>query len=63
MSTERETTSRSLDVFSQTPGAILYRGPEGWRALEPGTPGQVLAIGDDRLPYWAWRDELPTSSS
>lgn len=53
--------SRSLDVFGQKPGSILIRTTEGWRALPPGEIGQVLAIGEDGLPSWFWRDDLPTA--
>jgi len=46
-----ERISRSLDVFSQTPGAILYRGAEVWEALGPGPDGAVLIMRDG-LPAW-----------
>lgn len=41
-----------LDHFSAEPGSILYRGPEMWEALPPGTVGQVLVLNDDLLPEW-----------
>lgn len=44
--------SRALDVFSTEPGAILYRDDDGWRALSPGNPGDILVIGDDNKPHW-----------
>jgi hypothetical protein len=44
--------SSLLDIASTVPGAVLYRGNTGWVALEPGTPGQVLAIDATGFPYW-----------
>lgn len=48
-----------LDVLGQTPGSILYRDEDRWRALEPGEIGQVLAIDTDGMPGWFWLSELP----
>src|SRR5690606_12869055 len=48
-----EALQRMLDLLSTTPGAIVYRHPDGWRALEPGPIGYVLKLDNDRLPYWA----------
>lgn len=45
--------SNSLDVLSQLPGSVLFRGTEFWEALGPGDPGQILAIGADGIPFWA----------
>lgn len=42
----------ALEVFSTSPGAILFRGPDRWQALEPGPLGWVLIIGSDGLPTW-----------
>lgn len=41
-----------LDILSQEPGAILYRGPDMWEALHPGDPGSLLVLSDERLPIW-----------
>jgi len=51
---------KALDVFSQNPGAIIIRDATGWRALEVGKIGQVLAVGVDLLPGWYYIDELPS---
>lgn len=46
--------SRTLDLFSSQPGALMYRTAEGWRGIEPGTPDQVLTIdAATGLPVWA----------
>lgn len=49
---------RLLDSLSQTPGSILYRDDNAWKALPPGEIGQVLAIDNNLRPYWAWPSEL-----
>lgn len=49
----------ALDVLSQTPGAILYRDEDRWRALEPTQVGDVLALDTDLLPGWFPPDQLP----
>lgn len=41
-----------LDVLSQTPGAIIYRDIDGWKALEPTQAGDVLTLNNDLLPEW-----------
>lgn len=41
-----------LDVLSDVEGAILYRAPDGWRALIPTVPGSVLTLDDNLLPSW-----------
>lgn len=41
-----------LDMFSDQPGALLYRGPDGWEALLPGNAGDVLTLNDNLLPSW-----------
>lgn len=48
----RDDLSFLLDIFTETPGGLLVRRPEGWRGLEPGTPGYVLTAGPDGLPNW-----------
>lgn len=50
----------ALDVLSQDPGAIIYRGADGWLALPPGPTGYVLAIGTDGLPGWYDPNNLPS---
>lgn len=32
-----------LDTISTTPGAVIYRSPTGWVALDPGSDGEFLA--------------------
>jgi len=41
-----------LDLISNEPGSLLYRGANGWVALPPEQAGYVLALGDDLLPFW-----------
>jgi len=41
-----------LDQIGTTPGMLVYRRPEGWRALAPGNTGQVLALNAAKLPVW-----------
>lgn len=41
-----------LDILSQQPGAIIYRGPDMWEALHPGPELSTLIIGPDGLPIW-----------
>jgi hypothetical protein len=36
-----------LDAVTTTPGAMLYRAPDGWRGLMPGLNGQLLATSPD----------------
>lgn len=43
---------RMLDMISNEPGSILYRGPDGWVALAPTQAGDVLTLSDDLLPVW-----------
>lgn len=45
--------SYSLDIFSISQGAMLYRAADRWRAVEGGTLGQVLRIGAEGVPEWA----------
>lgn len=47
-----EAIQRMLDLLSTTPGAIIYRAPDGWRALEPGPMGYILHLNEARLPEW-----------
>lgn len=50
----RTTTSDILDVVGQTPGAILYRGPDFWDILMPGPAGNILTShGPNEAPSWA----------
>lgn len=44
--------SAALDVFSQNQGAILYRGPDGWQALESPGEGYALVTDDQGYPTW-----------
>ena len=48
------TVSSFLDnAFSNTQGAVLYRGASGWSALAPGTSGQFLTTGGSAAnPSW-----------
>lgn len=46
-------SSTVLDAIGWQEGTILFRGPETWDALTPGTPGQVLAIDEAGNPYWS----------
>ncbi|WP_322799219.1 hypothetical protein [Thermoflexus sp.] len=46
-----ERISKSLDVFTRTKGAILFRGDEVWTALSPGSDGDVLTIVNG-VPAW-----------
>lgn len=41
-----------LDLISDEPGAILYRGPQQWEALLPEAPASTLILGPDGLPIW-----------
>lgn len=42
-----------LDVLSDEPGALIYRGPQMWEALPPGEIGSTLILGPDLLPIWS----------
>lgn len=44
--------SEQLDSFSQTPGAVLVRDSECWKALEPTKAGQVLVLNALGEPEW-----------
>lgn len=44
--------SNLLDIIGASPGMILYRDQEVWRALAPGQPGQVLLIDSEGIPFW-----------
>lgn len=47
------TITLSLDAYSSTHGAVLYRGSSAWVALAPGTAGQVLqSNGSGANPSW-----------
>ena len=42
-----------LDQICSTPGAILYRGNDGWVCLDPGADGYVLTYDvATRQPFW-----------
>lgn len=41
-----------LDILSDEPGAIIYRGPNMWEALPPGPIGSTLRLDEDQLPFW-----------
>lgn len=38
--------SRTLDLFTVTPGGLIVNTDEGWRGIEPGLPGQVLTVSE-----------------
>lgn len=41
-----------LDLISDQPGAILYRGPNRWEAVTPNNIGDQLTLSADLLPVW-----------
>lgn len=41
-----------LNVLGSTPGMILYRDQDRWRALPPGAIGDILVLGTNYLPQW-----------
>ena len=41
-----------LDLISNTPGAILYRDYDRWRALVPERSGLILGVNGSNLPEW-----------
>jgi len=43
---------RGLDVIGNIEGSLLYRGPDYWEVLLPGTEGQVLIVNAGGLPEW-----------
>lgn len=43
---------KSLDLLSDQPGSLLYRGLDRWVALPPGNVGDVLICGEGALPEW-----------
>lgn len=45
--------SDSLDAITQTTGALMFRGPEFWQALEPGNIGDILTVNTNGFPVWA----------
>lgn len=47
-----------LDILGNTPGCILVRGPDRWIALQPGNPGDVLAINAGGIPVWVDPDSI-----
>lgn len=53
------TLQEFLDVLSQTPGAIIYRGADSWEALEPGPVGYILSLNASQIPYWRDPATLP----
>lgn len=51
---ELATIQQLLDSICMTEGAVLYRGPDGWVCLDPGSEDQVLTIDPTTgLPVWA----------
>ena len=58
------TVSSFLDnAFSNTQGAVLYRGASGWSALAPGTSGQFLTTGGSAAnPSWTTGSSSGVSS-
>lgn len=50
---------KALDLLSDEPGSLLYRGPDRWLALPPGAIGDVLVCGDGALPEWRDPDLIP----
>lgn len=48
----RDRYSRSLDVFAQAYGSILWRDSDAWAGLAPGRDGQALILQGGR-PTWA----------
>ena len=61
---------KGLDVIGSEPGSILYRGDDYWKALPPGSEGQVLGVSVDGLPEWqaasgggfnSWSDDFETA--
>jgi|DewCreStandDraft_4_1066084.scaffolds.fasta_scaffold13453_7 hypothetical protein len=56
----RDDMSESFDVFGTQTGLLIVRKPEGWRALAPGVPGEVLVVTPDGLPGWAAPEALST---
>lgn len=48
---DRRKISENLDCFSQKPGSLLYRGPDGWEALPPGLEGDFLVFREG-APRW-----------
>lgn len=45
---------KALDLLSDEPGSLLYRGLDRWIALPPGHVGDVLICDEGAMP--AWRD-------
>lgn len=43
---------RALDLLSEQPGSLLYRGLDRWVALPPGNVGDVLICNEGALPEW-----------
>lgn len=46
--------SQALDAVTQTPGAMLYRGPNGWVIITPGTVNNQVLKWNLTLqkPFW-----------
>jgi len=50
----RDDLNTLLDVLTRTPGAMFYRASQGWVAIPPGNPGNLLWIDPDTgVPAWA----------
>lgn len=41
-----------LDIITNAPGSMLYRGEDYWLALPPGASEQTLKMGEDGFPLW-----------
>lgn len=41
----------NLNILTETPGAMVFRGQEEWQGLEPGAAGYVLTMVDGQ-PAW-----------
>lgn len=49
----RTSTSDLLDVLSPIPGTMMWRGPNFWEAIPPGSEGQILTNqGHATPPIW-----------
>lgn len=50
----RKDVSESLDLLTNVPGSMIYRGPDLWQPVLPGPDGWVLQFDDaTKTPRWA----------
>lgn len=50
--------STVLDAIGWQPGMLLYRGPDTWEVVPPGSDGQVLAYSEAlKRPQWEERSD------